>query len=141
MKTASKEPVKGTNGTATPKDKEALKAAKIETKDTVSGAETATTTLKVEKEPKQVSEIIEAIRKKAKLVSDLQTTIDRRQQLQKLYSEEKLKITIKPIDYTGRREDLEFFNENIIDYIVKMLVEKSKEVENEIALQLFELEK
>jgi hypothetical protein len=130
-----------TNGAAEktmPEIKTGLNGA---SKDTKKGAEVAATTLKVENEPKQVGDLIEQIRHKAKLVSDLQATIDRRQQLQKLYSEDKIKIAIKPIDYTGRRDDLEFFNENIIDYIVKNLIEKSKEVESDIAAKLFELEK
>jgi small-conductance mechanosensitive channel len=138
MKTETEKALIGLNGKSLPKNEN---EAKSQTIDTLNGAKTADTTLNVVNEPKQVCELIEQIRQKAKLVSDLQNTIDRRQQLQKLYSEDKIKISIKPIDYTGRRDDLEFFNENIIDYIVKMLVEKSKEVENDIAAKLFELEK
>lgn len=138
MKTKTEKAPIGLNGKSLPKNES---EAKSQTIDTLNGAKTADTTLNVVNEPKQVGELIEQIRQKAKLVSDLQNTIDRRQQLQKLYSEDKIKISIKPIDYTGRRDDLEFFNENIIDYIVKMLVEKSKEVENDIAAKLFELEK
>lgn len=138
MKTKTEKAPTGLNGKSLPKNEN---EAKSQTIDTLNGAKTADTTLNVVNEPKQVGELIEQIRQKAKLVSDLQNTVERRQQLQKLYSEDKIKISIKPIDYTGRRDDLEFFNENIIDYIVKMLVEKSKEVENDIAAKLFELEK
>lgn len=138
MKTKTEKAPIGLNGKSLPKNEN---EAKSQTIDTLNGAKTADTTLNVVNEPKQVGELIEQIRQKAKLVSDLQNTVERRQKLQKLYSEQKIKIAVKPIEYSNRGEDLEFFNENIIDYIVKMLVEKSKEVENDIAAKLFELEK
>ncbi len=138
METKTKKAPTGVNGKSLPKTE---KEAKSQTIDTLNGVKSAETTLNVVNEPKQVGDLIEAIRQKAKLVSDLQNTIERRQKLQKLYSEQKIKITVKPIEYSNRGEDLEFFNENIIDYIVSMLIDKSKEVESDIEAKLFELEK
>jgi hypothetical protein len=138
MKTKTEKALTGLNGKSLPKSES---EAKSQTIDTLNGAKTANSTLDLVNEPKQVGDLIEQIRHKTKLVSDLQTTVDRRQQLQTLYSEKKIKITVKPIEYSRNGEDLEFFNENIIDYIVKNLIDKSKEVENEIAAKLFELEK
>jgi hypothetical protein len=110
--------------------------------DTLKGANVSTQVLKAEKrtgETKTIGYVMEAIRNKAKLVSDLQNTIDRRNQLQQLYSEGKLRITILKAD--SHRDELSFNNENIVDYIVKGLVEKSKEVEGDITAKLIELEK
>jgi hypothetical protein len=110
--------------------------------DTPNGAKVSAQVLKAEKrtgETKTIGDVMEAIRNKAKLVSDLQNTIDRRNQLQQLYSEGKLRITILKAD--SHRDELSFNNENIVDYIVKGLVEKSKEVESDITAKLIELEK
>ena len=63
--------------------------------DTQKGATVAETVLKAEPrtgETKSIADVMDAIRSKAKLVTDLQATIDRRTQLQQLYSEGKLKI-------------------------------------------------
>ncbi len=118
-----------TNGTA--KQTETLKGAKVATEVLKSVTRTG--------ETKSIGDVMEAIRAKAKLVSDLQNTIDRRNQLQQLYSEGKLRITILKAD--SHRDELSFNNENIVDYIVKGLIEKSKEVEGDISAKLIELEK
>jgi hypothetical protein len=73
-------------------------------------------------------------------VSDLQATIDRRNKLQQMYSENKLKVKIQFAEY-GNREELEFYNENIVDFIVKGLIAKSKNVEEDLTNQLIALEK
>jgi len=110
--------------------------------ETLKGAKVATEVLKTVTrtgETKTIGDVMEAIRNKAKLVSDLQNTIDRRNQLQQLYSEGKLRITILKAD--SHRDELSFNNENIVDYIVKGLIEKSKEVEGDISAKLIDLEK
>jgi hypothetical protein len=110
--------------------------------DTQKGATVAENVLKAEPrtgETKSIADVMDAIRSKAKLVTDLQSTIDRRTQLQQLYSEGKLKIAVQKGEYG--RDELTFQNENIVDFIVKSLVEKSKEVESDITAQLIALEK
>lgn len=110
--------------------------------DTKKGAKAAEEVLKAEPrtgETKSIGDVMEAIRNKAKLVNDLQTTIDRRNQLQQLYSEGKLCIAIQKGD--SRRDELSFYNENIVDFIVKGLIEKSKDVEADITANLIALEK
>ncbi len=132
MKTTTQTPPKA-NGNAT------------KPTDTKEGIKVAATTLNVEKrenETKPISELIDRIRKKNKLVNDLQTTATRREALALLASGErgeKLTITVGVED--SHRGELVFTNPDVLDYIISMLIEKSKEVETDIVNQIRELEK
>lgn len=147
MKTATKAGAKAPNGKGTPEQKEGVKSTANNPQDTQKGSQTADVILKAEPkdenriaETKSIGDIIEAIRQKNKLVNDLNNTIERQNLLQQLYSDKKLKITVEPIEYNSRTE-VEFTNETIVDYIVSMLIVKSKEVVLDIENQLKQLEK